>query len=337
MSKHECIQDTASPSGEAPIPLASEPSVTPKMALACVDAANTDTAKTDTAKTDTAKTDTTQADTAKTDTAKTEAIGASLPEVAPAEAATRTVGHKIGLAGVDAPGIAPDMPDLDEPPSFCKGAAERDHALQDSADAAPHVSRFTLLAAALALAAALGAMIGALAAYGLARPANIAVAAGRTGLEEVQALKENVVQARVELAALKLSIDSANRNAAAQLTRISERIDRAERTQAEPTAKLAKAVDALERLSRGEAAPKDVTGSVAPSPAAVNQATKSGAIDGWVVRDVHRGTALIEGRMGLIEVDQGDVVPGLGRVDAIRRQDGRWVVVTSKGLIMPPR
>jgi hypothetical protein len=318
MSKHECIQDTASPSGEAPIPLASEPSATPKMALAGVDAAKTDTAK--------------------TDTAKTEAIGASLPEAAPAETATRTVGHKIDLAGVDAPGIAPDMPDLDKlNPSFCKEAAERDHALQDSADQAPHVSRFTLLAAALALAAALGAMIGALAAYGLARPANTAVAAGRTGLEDVQALKENVVQARVELAALKLSIDSANRNAAAQLTRISERIDRAERTQAEPAAKLAKAVDALERLSRGEAAPKDVTGSVSPPPAAVNQATKSGAIDGWVVRDVHRGTALIEGRMGLIEVDQGDVVPGLGRVDAIRRQDGRWVVVTSKGLIMPPR
>ena len=26
--------------------------------------------------------------------------------------------------------------------------------------------------------------------------------------------------------------------------------------------------------------------------------------------------------------------PGLGRVDAIRSQDGRWVVVTSKGLIV---
>ena len=313
MSKHEFIQDAASPSGEAPIPLASEPNATPKMALAGVDAA-------------------------KADTAKTEAISASLPEATPVETATKTVGHKIDLAGVDAPGIAPDMPDMEElKPSFYKAAAERDDALQDSADETPHVSRFTLLAAALALAAALGAMIGALTAYGLARPANSAVAAGRTGLEEVQALKENVVQARVELAALKLSIDSANRNAAAQLTRISERIDRVERVQAEPAAKLAKAVDALERLSRGEAAPKDVTGSVLPPPAAVNQATKPGAIDGWVVHDVHRGTALIEGRMGLIEVDQGDVVPGLGRVDAIRRQDGRWVVVTSKGLIMPPR
>jgi hypothetical protein len=310
MSKHEFIQDTPSPSGEAQIPLASEPSATPKMALAGVDAA-------------------------KADTTKTEAVSAPEPEAASAEAATRTVGHKIDLAGVDAPGIAPDIDELK--PSFYKEAAERDDALQDSADETPHVSRFTLLAAALALAAALGAMIGALAAYGLARPANTAVAAGRTGLEEVQALKENVVQTRVELAALKLSIDSGNRNAAAQFTRISERIDRVERAQAEPAAKLTKAVDALERLSRGESAPKDVTGSVSPPPAAVNQAAKPGAIDGWVVRDVHRGTALIEGRMGLIEVDQGDVVPGLGRVDAIRRQDGRWVVVTSKGLIMPPR
>ena len=40
--------------------------------------------------------------------------------------------------------------------------------------------------------------------------------------------------------------------------------------------------------------------------------------------------------MGIIEVDQGDMVPGLGRVEAIRKQDGNWVVVTSKGLIVPP-
>ena len=55
-----------------------------------------------------------------------------------------------------------------------------------------------------------------------------------------------------------------------------------------------------------------------------------------VVREVRRGTAFIEGRMGVIEVDQGDIVPGLGRVEAIRKQDGRWVVVTSRGLILSP-
>jgi hypothetical protein len=210
--------------------------------------------------------------------------------------------------------------------------------------AGPRVSRFTLLAASLALAAALGGMAGALAAYGLARPGPLpAVAAGRTNLDEIQALKENVVQARVELAALKVSIDSANRNAGAQFTRIGERIERIERIQAEPTTKLNKAVEMLDRMARGDggAQPKEVTGSVAPSPPAhangPNQPSPKSGVEGWVVRDVHRGTALIEGRMGMIEVEQGDLVPGLGRVDAIRKQDGRWVVVTSRGLITSGR
>ena len=57
-------------------------------------------------------------------------------------------------------------------------------------------------------------------------------------------------------------------------------------------------------------------------------------VEGWVLRDVADGAALIEGRRGMFEVYAGDPVPGLGRVDAIRRQDGRWVVVTSKGLIV---
>ena len=222
----------------------------------------------------------------------------------------------------EVPQLAPQIDELT--PSAGGGAAPADDAAPEPAEesAAPYVSRFSVLAAALALAAALGGMVGALAAYGLARPATIpAVAAGRTALEDIQGLKENVVQSRVELAALKLSIDSANRNTAAQLSRM---------------AKLTKAVDTLERLSRGEASSKDVTGSLASPASGLNQ-SKPAVVDGWVVRDVYRGTALIEGRMGVIEVDQGDVVPGLGRVDAIRKQDGRWVVVTPKGLIMPAR
>jgi hypothetical protein len=73
----------------------------------------------------------------------------------------------------------------------------------------------------------------------------------------------------------------------------------------------------------------DVTGALgeprAPAPAVVN---------GWVVRDVRRGIALIEGRYGLIEVETGDTLPGLGRIEGIRKQDGRWIVVTSRGLIL---
>ena len=119
-----------------------------------------------------------------------------------------------------------------------------------------------------------------------------------------------------------------------QFTRIGERVDRIDRTQAEPVAKLTKALEALERR-RSDATGCDRAGR-SRSPAPAQPARQPGSVEGWVLRDVQRGTAVIEGRMGLIEVDQGDVVPGLGRIEAIRKQDGRWVVVTSKGLILPP-
>ena len=229
---------------------------------------------------------------------------------------------------------ANEAPDLERASIHVSEAAQ---AAVQVEDAAPGVNRFTLMAAVLALSAALGATVGALAGYGfsLASPAP-ALAAAKPGLDEIHALKENVVQARVELAVLKATVDAGNRTASAQFTRVGERIERLERMQAEPAVKLSKAIDMLDRLARDvAAAPKDVTGSVAPQPGAGGQPEKP--IDRWVIRDVRRGTALIEGRMGLIEVDPGDVVPGLGRVAAIRKQDGRWVVITSKGLITSAR
>jgi len=95
-----------------------------------------------------------------------------------------------------------------------------------------------------------------------------------------------------------------------------------------------------------------VTGSVTPATTNVASASPTASVplptpappktevarlpkvEGWVLRYVDRGGALIEGRQGLYEVYAGDPVPGLGRVDAIRKQDGRWVVVTTKGLVM---
>jgi hypothetical protein len=95
-------------------------------------------------------------------------------------------------------------------------------------------------------------------------------------------------------------------------------------------------IERVERLTRDAAAQTEVTGSANP-PNGPGAADKPGGPDRWVVRDVRRGAALIEGRMGLIEVVRGDVIPGLGRVAAIGKQDGRWVVVTSRGLITSTR
>jgi hypothetical protein len=57
-----------------------------------------------------------------------------------------------------------------------------------------------------------------------------------------------------------------------------------------------------------------------------------------VLRKVYDGAALIENRDGIVEVEPGVTLPGVGRIEGIKRQpDGRWVVVTQKGLIVSAR
>ena len=354
MGQHESINDKSAVPVETATPAAPAGGldVTPKMALASLDPPKLDPPRLDPPRLDPPKVDPPKLDPPKLAMPKVDMSKLDMPAIqtpkiesdAPTLEIPKIEVPKLKLATIEAPRIAPEIDELKPASEHAAADAGADEAVPEPPPAqppqptAPLVSRFTLLAASLALAAALGGMVGTLGALGLARP-NPApvVAVARTGVEEFQALKENVVQARVELAALKASIETGNRNAGAQLTKIGERIERVERLQSEPAAKLSKAVDTLDRLARAEGlSSKDVTGSVAPPQAIAGQVGK--AIDGWVVRDVRRGTAFIEGRMGVIEVDQGDIVPGIGRVDAIRKQpDGRWVVVTTRGNIMSAR
>ena len=55
--------------------------------------------------------------------------------------------------------------------------------------------------------------------------------------------------------------------------------------------------------------------------------------NGYVLRDVREGIAVLEGRSGLREVALGDTIPGAGRVRAIEKHGREWVVVTSLGVI----
>ena len=79
-----------------------------------------------------------------------------------------------------------------------------------------------------------------------------------------------------------------------------------------------------------------MTGSITPVPVPVAkpQAAGPAIVEGWTLRDVDRDGALIEGKRGLFEVVVGETIPGVGRVEGFRKQDGRWVVITSKGLIV---
>ncbi len=205
--------------------------------------------------------------------------------------------------------------------------------------------RFAAMAAMLALAVVAGAAGGALATIGLMHLTETAAARAPN-----TALETSVARIEADITALKAGLEQTSKASLSQLNKTSDRLDRIEKAQAEPAAKLAKLSEAVDRLRAvAPAAAKEITGSVTPpagaqalpmpqaSPAAAAPKTEVGrlpTVEGWVLRDVGRGSALIEGRTGLYEVYAGDPVPGLGRVDAIRRQDGRWVVVTSKGLIV---
>ncbi|MGL9623715.1 hypothetical protein QRQ56_37755 [Bradyrhizobium sp. U531] len=236
----------------------------------------------------------------------------------------------------------------------------------DREDFAPHVKadepretgskrRLSAMAAVVAIAAGVGAISGALATAGMMH--FVSPAQAPVQVADTSALDASVARIDADLVALKANVEHGTKTGVGQINRANDRLDKLEKAQAEPMARIAKLSETVDKLrATPPAAPaqaaaavpaKETTGSIAPTqvataaaaPAPVAAAPKTEVgrlptIDGWRLRNAANGGALIEGRDGLYEVYPGDPIPGVGRVDAIRRQDGRWVVVTSKGLIV---
>ena len=192
------------------------------------------------------------------------------------------------------------------------------------------------MAAIVAIAAAVGAIGGSLATVGAGHylkndqtSAVAAASASTAAAEHARTVDSAIAKINADIAALKTGN-------AAQSAKLAERIDRVEKAQAEPAAKLAKLSDAVEKLrapapvAAATPAP-ETTGSIKPAAA---QPSRLPVVEGWALREVFDGTATVVGRAGIFDVIPGDPLPGVGRVDAIRKQDGRWVVVTSRGLIV---
>lgn len=201
------------------------------------------------------------------------------------------------------------------------------------------IKRIAALAAAVALSAALGALAGSMLTNGFGGSMAARAANDEASTQLVLARMEQ------EMTALRSAVETAARDARIKTTRIAERLDHTERAQAEPLAKLAKIGEAVERLERRgaqatvatktAALPGDVTGSIAaPLPIAAPGTKPANIISGWTLKEVYNGVALIKGRAGLVEVWPGDNLPKIGRVLSIRKQDGRWVVVTTRGVIV---
>ena len=230
--------------------------------------------------------------------------------------------------------------------------------------------RLSAMAAVAALATIGGALGGALATTGLMQHVADAGAAtspstgAATAPSTSPALEAAVARIDQDIMALKTGLEQTSKAGVSQFNKTSDRLERIEKAQAEPAARLAKLSEAVEKLRTAQqvvpaamttaaATPKDVTGSIMPPPGAAplpaapatvaaaaatpkSEVGRLPTVDGWYLADVGYGGALIrnQNRRGAYEVYAGDFIPGLGRIDAIRKQDGHWVVVTSKGLIV---
>lgn len=240
-----------------------------------------------------------------------------------------------------------------------------------AAEAAAPKRRIGAMAAVIALAAVAGAIGGALATSGLgqgnatqaaAAPRNIELEATVARIDaDILALKAGVEQnARLGVTQFNKTsdrlekVEKAQVEPVAKLARLSDEVGKLRAAHAAAVGSAPAAAASVATAAPAQAAaaapatsvvPKDVTGSVtppaavaalpaAPGTAAKPEVARLPTVEGWVLRDVGHGGALIESRRGIFEIYTGDSIPGVGRVDAIRKQDGRWVVVTSKGLIV---
>jgi hypothetical protein len=285
---------------------------------------------------------------------------AATPAATPAPAIT--VNPAVEPVGITAEAGYADAAKADAPAPPASAAAATGLKADTRSEAVPLVrpalmaaaasrGRFPLLAASVAIAAAFGSVVGA-GAYTAASHFLLAPppAAKAEPLDETKELQARVTQLRASVkaladsvAALRTTAEASGKGNAAQLAKMGEQlaklaesVDRSERAQTEPAARLSKAVEALERLDKraqAQSAP-ETTGSV---PAARSEPPKPTIVQGWLLRQVVDGVALLEGQDRVIEVEAGDTIRGVGRVEDIRRQDGRWVVVTSKGLIVARR
>jgi hypothetical protein len=183
-----------------------------------------------------------------------------------------------------------------------------------------HSSRFLMLAASVAFAAAFGSFIGSVSGSGLVRFLDPGAPAS-----SVQTTTEAARQTKLELAelsAIKASLDSTSRSTSTQLVKLSDRLDKLDQRSA--------SIETTGSIATASASP-------AAAPPAAPKITDR-ILQDWIVQDVQNGRALLQSRYGaMFDVGEGSTLPGVGRIDSIKRQDGQWLVLTERGTITSGR
>jgi hypothetical protein len=215
------------------------------------------------------------------------------------------------------------------------GQGLKDEASNASTASMPRSLRFALIAVSIGGAAAIGSFIGSLSPI-LQEHLWPAMATNAASVRKGPPPAINTESA--EVSASKVNLETWRRATGAQIEKLSERLERFERARAEPAAKLVRITEAVERLEKKTAmatASPETTGTVpSAAPAAAQPKSPDKVLRDWIVREARGGRALVENRSGeLFQVTNGGLLPGLGQVESVKRQDDQWIVVTARGVI----
>jgi hypothetical protein len=186
------------------------------------------------------------------------------------------------------------------------------------------MKRRGLMAATIALAAAFGATAGALSNRSLSGPE--APPVDTAAAEESQAMRKSIAYLTKEITTLKAGIESANKTATSQIGKIAARVDKLDTSEITGSISKPQTIAAVET-------PLPPTKPLMPPSVAPPQVTQD-ILRGWSVRSARDGIVLVEGHGEIYQVTRGVPLPGLGPVESIKRENGRWVVTTPKGIIV---
>ena len=237
------------------------------------------------------------------------------PEPAPANGALPNIESPPLSPGTESPAIASDMPEPALEPIVAEAPAPRPSLVLR----ARH-KRYAVLAASVTFAAALGAVVGALASGEFSTPARPDAAV----VEQNQAMAQSIARLGEEITTLKASLEQANKSAHTQIAKISERLEHA-----------------AAEITGSISAPQTTAPVPRPAPrlaaAEIQPPARTPVVSGWTIRDSRNGYVFVESHGEVYQVVLGAPLPGLGPVQSVKRQDGRWIVLTPKGIIVSMR
>lgn len=191
----------------------------------------------------------------------------------------------------------------------------------------PRHKRYAVLAISVTFAAALGAVIGALASSGSPPPAKADVAT----IDTNKAMQHSIAQMNKEIAALKANLDQATKTAHTQIAKISDRLEH-------------QAADITGSIAAPQTVPVEQGATAVPLPRPAQRTAAADPASGhvpvvrdWFIHDFRNGYVFVQGHGEIFQVQIGAPLPGLGPVQSVRRQDGHWMVLTPKGMIVSVR